>query len=122
MNADRREAIREAAREARRRARLLAEEVLALRAKGEERLVAAEALVASSNLVLDDLRQSVANHAELMRLLGESVERVILDVKEVADEATHSVRAKNPFADRKKARELREYLVRWTIDAYYGAA
>jgi len=115
-----REDVRESARAARERARTLAARLLVLRSTATTKTLTAAVLVAEAKVLRDSLRATVSSHAQLMRELEEPPERVVTIVKELAADAARDAMTK-ASADWMKVRALREDLVRWTIDAYYGA-
>jgi hypothetical protein len=122
MNHTDREAIQESARRARESAHALAARALLIRSNASDQKMRAEELVAASMAIRDKLRAAVTEHARFMRQLGQTPELVVITVKELADAAAREVQAVTDTSDWRIARQLREDLVRWTIDAYYGAA
>ncbi|HEY3584923.1 MAG TPA: hypothetical protein VGL90_11160, partial [Casimicrobiaceae bacterium] len=79
-----------------------------------------DALVAASTELRDRLRAMVVKHARLTRALGEPPEQAIVEVKTLATAAIDEVRAGRTKIDNRDAQMLRDDLVRWTIDAYFG--
>lgn len=120
LTAAQREALRSDARETRERARAVAAESLRLRTSAKARAVEAEALVATSKELRDHLRAMVVKHARLTRALGETPEHAVIEVKSLASAAVDDVRASRTTIDTRDAQMLRDDLVRWTIDAYFG--
>jgi hypothetical protein len=120
LTAAERESLRADARETRERARAVAAESLRLRTTAKARMMTADALVAASKDLRDRLRTMVVKHARLTRALGEPAEQVIIEVKSLASAAEADVRESFRTLDRRDAQMLRDDLVRWTIDAYFG--
>ena len=114
------EALRADARETRERARAVAAESLRLRASAKVRRMTADARVVASKDLRDRLRAMVVKHARLTRALGEPPDQAIIEVKTLASAALADVRASLPTVDTRDAQKLRDDLVRWTIDAYFG--
>jgi hypothetical protein len=81
--------------------------------------LAAESLIAAAAVLREELREKVAAHARLMRRLDVPAERVIVAVKDVATDAARNSLAPHA-SDWATMRDLRDDLVRWTIDAYYA--
>jgi len=77
------------------------------------------ALVEASAKVRAELRGTVTSYAAAMRELGEPAERVVITVKQIADEAERHIRLPLDIGD---LRTLRTDLVRWTIDGYYASS
>lgn len=120
LTAAQRDALRVDARETRERARAIAAESLRLRTTAKARQMTADTLVAASKELRDRLRAMVVKHARLTRALGEPAEQVIIEVKTMASAAEDDVREAGRTLDRRDAQTLRDDLVRWTIDAYFG--
>lgn len=120
LTAAQREALRADARDTRERARAVAAESLRLRWNAKEQRMSADARVTVSKDLRDRLRAMVVKHARLTRALGEPPERAILEVKTLASAAVDDVRATISTVDTREAQALRDDLVRWTIDAYFG--
>jgi hypothetical protein len=122
MNATEREALRESARLARSRARELAARALMLRAELGVAALTAQARVAVAKEVRDSLRRSVFTYAHILRQLDESPEVTVIMVKSIATDASEDVDAGSRTIARERMRSVRDDLVRWAIDAYYGIA
>jgi hypothetical protein len=120
LTAAERQALRADARETRERARAIAAESLRLRTTSKAQRMTADALVGASKELRDRLRAMVVKHARLTRALGETPEQAIVEVKTVASGAVDDVRASTRTFDQHDAQMLRDDLVRWTIDAYFG--
>lgn len=114
------EALRADARETRERARAVAAESLRLRSTAKVQRMTADARVIASKDLRDRLHAMVVKHARLSRALGEPPEQAIIEVKTLASAAIAEVRASVPTIDVRDAQKLRDDLVRWTIDAYFG--
>ncbi|HTI63791.1 MAG TPA: hypothetical protein VL524_09765 [Gemmatimonadaceae bacterium] len=115
-----RDALRADARDTRERARAVAAESLRLRSNAKEQRMSADSRVTVSKDLRDRLRAMVVKHARLTRALGEPPEQAILEVKTLASAAVDDVRASVETVDTREAQALRDDLVRWTIDAYFG--
>ena len=115
-----REALRADARETRERARAIAAESLRLRTSAKVQRSNADALVAASKDLRDRLRATAVKHAHLARALGEPPEHAIIEVKALASAAASEVSAGRRRVDHRDEQMLRDDLVRWTIDAYFG--
>jgi len=76
-------------------------------------------LVEASAKLRAELRGSITSYAAAMRELGEPAERVVITVKQIADEAERHIRLPVDIGD---LRTLRTDLVRWTIDWYYASS
>ena len=76
-------------------------------------------LVEAAAKLRADVQTSITSYAATMRDLGEPAERVVITVKQIADEAERHVRLPVDIAD---LRTLRTDLVRWTIDGYYASS
>ena len=115
-----REALRADARETRERARAVAAESLRLRTSSRAQNMTADALVAASKDLRDRLRAMAVKHARLTRALGETPEQAIIEVKSLASAAVKDVTTSRYRVDHREEQMLRDDLVRWTIDAYFG--
>ena len=120
LTAAQRDALRSDARETRERARAVAAESLRLRTSAKAEVMAADAIVAASKELRDQLRAMMVKHARLTRALGEPPEHALVEVKSLASAAIDDARAGRANIDRRDAQMLRDDLVRWTIDAYFG--
>jgi hypothetical protein len=118
---ERRAALHAVARDARIRAQRCAELALTLQGEATRLRAASETLVAESKRLQADLQGAVTQYVRALRQLGERPERAIVLVKQMTDEAAVAVARDGAPTDRLQARSLREDVVRWTIDTYYGA-
>jgi hypothetical protein len=120
MNDAEREALRRAAREARTRTRDLATQAIIFRENADAYLVSQEAAVAASRQLRDILRRTVVKHATLLRQLDEPPERIVVAIKEVAEEAAADAALQLRRWGQVKPLTVQDDLVQWTMDAYYG--
>lgn len=114
-----REALLAEVRSKRERARSLAAGLLTVLSDGGIRAAATGPSAQTYQTMRDGLRDTVAEHARLMRQLGEPAEQTVVLVKEVAEVAMQEVWNTSHRSARAYGAELRADLVRWTIDAYY---
>ena len=124
-DSERRAALRRAARDARERARtLVARTLVAQSAVDGHRKPTAEVL-AEAQRTLAELKGAVAAYANAMRGLDEPPERAIIQAKEMANEATADAAVAMAQTSWLRAAmicdRLRDDVIRWTIDGYYGA-
>lgn len=102
-----------------RAAGLIAQALVAQARFVEQRDTAAMASGEAASL-RDDLRDAIAQHAQVARALGDSPESVVLQIKSTAADAVAAAHSQASAILPLHERLLREDLVSWTIRAYFG--
>jgi hypothetical protein len=72
--------------------------------------------------VREELRLTLDVYAKTMRALGEPADRVIVTVKSVVDAAVAELVDEGEQSLLTGDTELRDDVLRWTVDSYWGAA
>lgn len=107
---------------ARARAAELIAQALVVQAHVVEQREATTAALHDSTLLREELRNAVAQHARVARALGDSPERVVLQIKSATADAVAAAYSQSTSILPLHERLLREDLVSWTIQAYFGAS
>ena len=107
---------------ARARAAELIAKSLVLQAHAVEQRETTAAAIHDSALLREELCSVIAQHARVARALGESPERVVLQIKSASADAVAAAYSQSTSILPLHERLLREDLVSWTIQAYFGAS
>jgi hypothetical protein len=119
---DDRAALLAQAEAARARAAELIAQALLIQAQLVEQLDRGASVSDEATVVRDELRSAVAEHARAARALGDSPETVVLQIKSTTADAVAAAYSQASAILPLQERLLREDLVSWTIQAYFGQA